>query len=184
MNLVSLAAACGQYGASSRLWEADNSGFCQVGLSSSLGPFGALRQLWEVPSEAAATSPAGLGGGFGRGMPRCICTALETTAHRSCLAPAVFGSGFLQEALEGAWAFISSKAGGPPALVAPGPQELRQLVFLYLRHCETAYVQASSGVCRPLQHLSNHCPVKGSTVALPTAEPVAARTALLSCCAV
>lgn len=52
MALVRVAAACGQYGASSSLWEADNSDFCQVELASSLGPFGALRQVWEVPSEA------------------------------------------------------------------------------------------------------------------------------------
>jgi hypothetical protein len=76
--------------------------------------------------------------------------APETTAHQSCLASAVFGSRFLQEALEGAWAFISSKAGGPPALVTPGPQELRQLVFLYLCHRETH-------IYRPVQEYAGPC---------------------------
>lgn len=41
-DLASLAAACGQYGASSTLWEANDPDFYQVELSSSLGPFVAL----------------------------------------------------------------------------------------------------------------------------------------------
>jgi hypothetical protein len=49
VDLANLAAACGQCGASSSLWEVDDSDFCQVKLPSSLGPFGALRQVWEVP---------------------------------------------------------------------------------------------------------------------------------------
>lgn len=74
-----------------------------------------------APPTAPTEGQGPVFGGSGCGMPRCICTALETTANQSCLPSAVFGSGFLQEALEGLWAFISSKAEGPPALAAPGP---------------------------------------------------------------
>lgn len=46
-------------------------------------------------------------------MARCICTALETTAHQGCPASAVFGPGFLREALQGLCAFMSPRLEDP-----------------------------------------------------------------------
>lgn len=61
-----------------------------------------------------------------------------------CLSP-----GFPERPWKGLCAFISSRAEGPPALLAPGPRELHQLAFLYLLYYEATSFQASAGARRP-----------------------------------